>query len=65
MQVIVILVALFITWQNIEARCKLGISKDDKNKYKVIGLYSMFSNGTNSEFDENAVRFHLKLRYVF
>ena len=63
MHVLQLLVLFGIIWQNIEARCKLGIS-GQKLKYNVIGLYSMFSKGTSLEFDENAVRLHLKLRYI-
>ena len=30
--------------------------------FYVIGLYKMYIKYDNQEFDENAIRFHLKLR---
>ena len=56
-----IVVIILITSNGINGECQLEDSYLE-GKYYVVGLYKMFTNYDRKEYDENAIRLHLRLR---
>ena len=48
-------------WNNVNARCGWDESFQ-RGKYYVVGLLKLYADSSMTEYDENAIRFHLKMR---
>ena len=63
MYLVVVLIIIANAYVRINGECQWEDSFiGDGAKYYVVGLYKMYTDYDKSEYDENAVRLHLKLR---